>query len=90
MTSLDQSCLYCELNSNQVPLINFSYQVKELWICPQHLPILIHEPQNLPASCPEQKIYRLRKVTTIIRFRPQHNKWTIFVGIDIHNVLCDT
>jgi hypothetical protein len=52
MTSLDQSCLYCELNSNQVPLINFSYQGKELWICPQHLPILIHEPQKLAGKLP--------------------------------------
>jgi hypothetical protein len=35
-----------------VPLINFSYQGKELWICPQHLPILIHEPQKLAGKLP--------------------------------------
>ncbi len=52
MTSLHQSCLYCKLNSNQVPLLNFSYQGKELWICPQHLPILIHEPQKLAGKLP--------------------------------------
>ena len=52
MTSLDQSCLYCKLNSNQVPLLNLSYQGEKMWICPQHLPILIHEPQKLAGMLP--------------------------------------
>jgi hypothetical protein len=40
-------CLYCQQTSDSVPLINLTYQGKPLWICSQHLPILIHEQHKL-------------------------------------------
>lgn len=46
------SCLYCERDSDQVPLLTIQYQGKELWICPQHLPILIHKPAKLASKLP--------------------------------------
>lgn len=40
-------CLVCERNSDEVPLIALRYREGEVWICPQHLPILIHKPGQL-------------------------------------------
>ncbi len=45
-------CLYCERTSDQVPLLLMRYQDKDTWICPQHLPILIHKPENLAGKLP--------------------------------------
>jgi len=50
--SLEAKCLYCERNSDQVPLIALSYGEQSLWICPQHLPILIHNPEQLADMLP--------------------------------------
>ncbi len=40
-------CLYCDKTSDETPLVNLTYQGQPLWICPQHLPLLIHEPAKL-------------------------------------------
>lgn len=48
----NQNCLFCERSSEQVPLITLSYQSHTLWICPQHLPVLIHEPAQLIGKLP--------------------------------------
>lgn len=45
-------CLYCERDSNEVPLVNLQYRGEELWICPEHLPILIHKPGQLADKLP--------------------------------------
>lgn len=45
-------CLVCEQTSNVVPLITAQYQGGEFWICPQHLPILIHKPAQLAGKLP--------------------------------------
>jgi hypothetical protein len=45
-------CLYCDQSSNHVPLITFVYQGNSYMICPQHLPVLIHNPSNLAGKLP--------------------------------------
>ncbi len=45
-------CLYCDRTSDEVPLINLRFKGKELWICPQHFPILIHKPAQLADKLP--------------------------------------
>ena len=45
-------CLYCERNDDQVPLLALKYQGEDFWICPQHLPILIHKPAQLADKLP--------------------------------------
>lgn len=40
-------CLVCEQDSNAIPLLTFEYQGKQLQICSQHLPVLIHDPTQL-------------------------------------------
>jgi len=46
------TCIYCERDSAQVPLVNFQYQGEDHWICPQHLPLLIHKPASLAHKLP--------------------------------------
>lgn len=52
MTQSESYCLHCERDSKQVPLIALAFQGRELWICPQHLPILIHSPAKLVDKLP--------------------------------------
>jgi hypothetical protein len=40
-------CLACRRNSGETPLIPLDYEDRKIWICPQHLPILIHDPARL-------------------------------------------
>jgi hypothetical protein len=46
------ACLYCDRTSDQVPLINLHFKGNNVWICPQHLPILIHKPAQLADKLP--------------------------------------
>ena len=45
-------CIYCDQSDQIVPLLLFQYQGKQFWICPQHLPILIHKPGQLAEKLP--------------------------------------
>jgi hypothetical protein len=48
----DTRCLACGTDSSQVPLIRLEYLGTAYWICPQHLPILIHDPGRLTGALP--------------------------------------
>lgn len=52
MTQTIDYCLYCERDSNLVPLMAVVFQGQDIWICPQHLPILIHSPAKLVDKLP--------------------------------------
>jgi hypothetical protein len=52
MTEAQPACLYCERTSDQAPLIALKFRGAEAWICPQHLPILIHKPDQLAGKLP--------------------------------------
>lgn len=45
-------CLVCKKSSEEIPLISFLYKGTGLWICPQHLPLLIHDPGKLAGLLP--------------------------------------
>lgn len=47
MSDNSAKCLVCERDSNQIPLMAFQYRLATVWICPEHLPILIHQPGRL-------------------------------------------
>jgi hypothetical protein len=34
-------------------LVFFKYHNQDYWICPQHLPVLIHEPSKLAGKLPD-------------------------------------
>lgn len=48
----NKACLFCERNENEIPLVQIHYQEKDLWICPQHIPVLIHDPSKLIGKLP--------------------------------------
>jgi len=52
MENANYICIQCERTSEEVPLIPLSYHGQEFWICPQHLPILIHQPARLADKLP--------------------------------------
>lgn len=54
MTSeaIDKRCLACQRGTDETPLVHLEYQDSALWICPQHLPILIHDPAQLIGLLP--------------------------------------
>ncbi|MBT3389421.1 MAG: hypothetical protein HN413_03340 [Chloroflexi bacterium] len=52
MTSNEPRCIQCDRTDAEVPLIALRSQGVETWICPQHLPLLIHKPQTLVGKMP--------------------------------------
>jgi hypothetical protein len=46
------SCLACQRGAEEIPLIHLTFRGQEYRICPQHLPILIHDPQRLSGLLP--------------------------------------
>jgi hypothetical protein len=47
-----KACLACQRGPDQTPLIALEYRDSRLWICPQHLPVLIHDPARLIGMLP--------------------------------------
>lgn len=45
-------CLACDRGSDEIPLICLEYRGDRLWICPQHMPLLIHQPERLVGRLP--------------------------------------
>lgn len=52
MSNYINKCIFCERNSEEVPLVRFHFRKNDLAICPQHLPILIHDPSQLIGKLP--------------------------------------
>lgn len=43
----DTTCILCERGSDLTPLLTLEYRGASFPICPQHLPVLIHDPSQL-------------------------------------------
>ena len=52
MSTEKSACAYCQRTGDEVPLLTLNYQEKTSWICPQHLPVLIHKPEKLIGKVP--------------------------------------
>lgn len=52
MTEHNRGCIACNRTQEQVPLIAIQFQNTMYSICPQHLPVLIHNPQMLAGKLP--------------------------------------
>ena len=48
----DKQCLACKRDSDATPLVQLVYREHTIWICPQHLPMLIHDPASLVGVLP--------------------------------------
>lgn len=47
MNESRSTCLACARTSDDVPIVRIEYQGAVIGICPQHLPMLIHDPTSL-------------------------------------------
>ena len=45
-------CIYCKRDDHQVPLVKFRFKGEKRYICSEHLPFLIHEPDKLAGKLP--------------------------------------
>lgn len=45
-------CLACGRTDGETPLVALAYRGGRAWICPQHLPVLIHDPRQLVGKLP--------------------------------------
>ena len=45
-------CFACGRDSTEVPLIALRYREAPCWICPQDIPVLIHDPGQLAGKLP--------------------------------------
>ena len=52
MTESTPRCLVCQSSNQEIPLLALTYQDQAFYICPQHFPILIHNPQRLVGVLP--------------------------------------
>ena len=41
------TCVFCGRDSKSIPLLTFAFRDSSFNICPQHLPVLIHDPGQL-------------------------------------------
>ncbi len=47
-----KTCLFCNRDAQQVPLVQLEYKGQNYYICPQHIPVLIHDPSQLEGLLP--------------------------------------
>lgn len=52
MDNNQKVCLVCNQDENQVPLVQVDYKKNSYYICPQHIPVLIHDPGKLEGKLP--------------------------------------
>jgi len=45
-------CVVCGQGPEETPLLALDYRGGAFWICPQHLPVLIHDPAQLADRLP--------------------------------------
>jgi hypothetical protein len=43
-------CLHCGKTDETIPLVNLTYKGQMIWICSEHLPLLIHDRQKIAAQ----------------------------------------
>jgi hypothetical protein len=46
-------CLFCKQDQEKVPLVQLEYKGSTYYICPQHIPVLIHDPSQLEGMLPD-------------------------------------
>jgi hypothetical protein len=56
MANQPSACIYGDQSNQTVPVLLFQSQGRQVWICPKHLPILIHNPVRLADELPGLKL----------------------------------
>ncbi len=52
MSETIHTCVVCGQTSQQLPLLSLTYQSEQYYLCPTHLPVLLHQPQRLKGLLP--------------------------------------
>jgi len=52
MSDKTPQCVECDRSKEEVPLMEIKFKDEICWICPQHLPVLIHKPEKLIGKLP--------------------------------------
>lgn len=52
MEKIEKVCVFCKRNQDEVPLVQLEFKNQSYWICPQHIPVLIHDPAKLSGHLP--------------------------------------
>lgn len=52
MSDNQPKCLVCEQTKEDLPLIRLEFKDEFYYICPEHLPVLIHQPHRLVGKLP--------------------------------------
>ena len=52
MSEKTKHCLLCGRDTTQTPILTLDYRNTQFCICPQHLPVLIHDPSQLIGKLP--------------------------------------
>ena len=47
-----KECLVCKRDQQEIPITEFLYKDSSFFICAQHIPVLIHDPQKLVGLLP--------------------------------------
>ena len=53
MEKENKVCLFWKRNEDEVPLVQLDFKGNGYWICPQHIPVLIHDPTKLTGMLPD-------------------------------------
>jgi hypothetical protein len=51
-------CVACGCSDDEAPLLALEYRGSRLWICPPHLPVLIHDPAQLAGKLAGAETFR--------------------------------
>ena len=49
----EKTCIICKKDEDTIPLVKFDYKQTHFWICPQHIPVIIHDPTQLAGLLPD-------------------------------------
>jgi hypothetical protein len=47
-----RECLVCKRDAHEIPVTKFYYKGSHFYICAQHMPVIIHDPQKLIGLIP--------------------------------------
>lgn len=47
-----ESCICCKRSDEEVPIVTWRFRGQRFYLCPEHLPLLIHAPQELASLLP--------------------------------------
>ncbi|MBN2667709.1 MAG: hypothetical protein JXR60_00655 [Bacteroidales bacterium] len=50
---MDKKCIVCGKTHEEIPITKFKFKSVKFYICSQHIPVLIHEPQKLIGLLPD-------------------------------------